>query len=73
MYRRRAFPKELVTWQYIVSVMVYIVGDEYREAVNTGWASMFPERHNLPTRQTLYVLPNGLQEGLFAAAVMELV
>ncbi len=52
----------------VVDVMVYLMGDEYRKVINDEWAKMFPDRNNLPTRQTLVVSPAGLQEGYFAAA-----
>ncbi len=53
-------------------MMVYLMGDEYREVINKEWADIFPDRNNLPARQTLNVTPAGLQEGLFAAAVKAL-
>lgn len=56
----------------VVDMMVYLMGDEYRGVINKEWAKMFPDRNNLPARQTLVVTPAGLQEGLFAAAVKAL-
>lgn len=56
----------------IVDMMVYLMGDEYRAVINKEWAKMFPDRNNLPARQTLVVTPAGLEEGLFAAAVKAL-
>jgi enamine deaminase RidA (YjgF/YER057c/UK114 family) len=57
----------------IGSVMIYLMGDEYRKPINEVWAKIFPDRSNLPARQTLVVTPAGLQEGLFAAAVTALI
>ena len=56
----------------IVDVMVYLMDDKYRGVINQEWAKMFPDRSNLPARQTWNVAPTGLQEGLFAAAVTAL-
>ncbi len=56
----------------IVDMMIYLMGDEYRKAINTEWAKIFPDRNNLPARQTLNVAPAGLREGLFAATVKAL-
>jgi enamine deaminase RidA (YjgF/YER057c/UK114 family) len=56
----------------VVDMMVYLMGDEYRAVINKSWAKMFPDRTNLPARQTLVVTPAGLEEGLFAAAVKAL-
>ena len=57
----------------IVNLMVYAMGDEQRAVVNKQWAKMYPDRSNLPARQTLNVLPSGLREGLFAAVATALV
>jgi len=56
----------------IVDVMFYLMDDKYRGVINQEWAKMFPDRINLPARQTWNVAPAGLQEGLFAAAVTAL-
>lgn len=50
----------------IGNVMIYTMNDAYREIVNRPWARMFPDRNNLPARETINVLPNGLQEQMFA-------
>ena len=57
----------------IVNMMVYAMGDEQRAIVNKQWAKMYSDRSNLPARQTLNVMPSGLQEGLFAAVATALV
>ena len=57
----------------IVNLMLYDMGDEQRAVVNKQWAKMYPDRSNLPARQTLNVLPSGLREGLFAAVATALV
>jgi len=56
----------------IVDVMFYLMDDKYRGVINQEWAKMFPDRSNLPARQTWNVAPAGLQEGLFVAAVTAL-
>ena len=53
----------------IGNVMIYTMNDAYREIVNRPWARMFPDRSNLPARETINVLPNGLQEEMFACVV----
>lgn len=60
------------TTDNIVNVMVYLKGDEYREVINKEWAKMFPDRNNLPARQTI-VLASGLEVemfGVFATALL---
>lgn len=57
----------------VVDVMLYLMSDEYRDVTNQGWKKIFPDRSNLPTRQTWNVAPAGLREGLFAAAVTALI
>lgn len=57
----------------IGNVMIYNMDDSTRNIVNVPWAKMFPDRANLPARQTLNVLPNGLQEGIFACIVTAVV
>ncbi|MBM2811980.1 MAG: hypothetical protein HW416_2739, partial [Chloroflexi bacterium] len=57
----------------IGNVMIYNMDDSTRNIVNVPWAKMFPDRANLPARQTLNVLPNGLQEGIFACVVTAVV
>ncbi len=56
----------------IVDVMVYLMDDKYRKVINDEWAKMFPDRSNLPARQTWNVAPAGLQEVHFAATVTAL-
>jgi enamine deaminase RidA (YjgF/YER057c/UK114 family) len=60
------------TLDNVVDVMIYLMGDEYRAPVNKEWAKVFPDRTNLPARQTLVVTPAGLEKGLFAVAAKAL-
>ena len=53
----------------IGNVMIYTMNNDYREIVNRPWARMFPDRNNLPARETLNVLPKGLQDEMFACVV----
>ena len=57
----------------IVNVMMYVMGDAQRAVANRGWARMYPDRGNIPARQTVNVMPSGLREGLFAAVATALV
>lgn len=54
------------TLESIGNVMIYTMDDAYREIVNRPWARMFPDRENLPARETINVLPRGLPEEMFA-------
>ena len=53
----------------IGNVLIYTMNDAYREIVNRPWGRMFPDRSNLPARETINVLPNGLQQEMFACVV----
>ncbi len=56
----------------IVDVMLYLMSDDYRGVTNEAWKKIFPDRSNLPARQTWNVAPAGLNEGLFGAIVTAL-
>ena len=56
----------------IVDIMVYLMDDKYRKVINDEWTKMFPDRSNLPARQTWNVAPAGLQEVHFGATVTAL-
>lgn len=53
----------------IGNVMIYTMNNAYREVVNKPWAKMFPDRDNLPARETINVEPNGLKDECFACLV----
>ena len=57
----------------IVNVMMYVMGDAQRAVANRGWARMYPDRGNIPARQTVNVEPSGLREGLLAAVATAVV
>ncbi len=57
----------------IVDVLLYLMSDDYRGVTNQAWKKIFPDRTNLPARQTWNVAPAGLDEGLFGAIVTALI
>ena len=61
--------QEGASLENIGNVMIYSMNDAYREIVNRPWARMFPDRNNLPARETINVLPKGLQKEMFACVV----